>query len=83
MRIASFNFGPRLHHAVVVVLLATFAHAQDSQFLFDADGNLLVQTAATTTPPRIIGQPQNRIAVPGEAAAFSVVVADTRVFIYE
>ena len=69
----------RLGGAVALLLLvATFAQAQDSQFLFDANGNLLVQSAATTAPPQIIGQPQNRVVEPGEATSFFVVAADTR-----
>jgi len=66
-----------------LILFASSAHAQDSQFFFDLNGNFLVQTAETTAPPQIIGQPQNRIVEPGEAAAFSVVVADTRALTYQ
>src|SRR5262249_2180366 len=41
--------GSRMRFPVVaLILLAAFAHAQDSQFLFDPNGNLFVQTAATT-----------------------------------
>ncbi len=69
--------------ALLVLLLATFTHAQDSQFHFDPNGNLFVQTAATTSPPEILGQPQNRIVVPDEAASFSVVAADTRLLSYQ
>ena len=64
--------------AALVLLLATFAHAQDSQFTFDANGNLLVQTAEITAPPQIIGQPLNRIVAPGDSASFFVVAAETR-----
>ena len=69
--------------AGIVLLLATFAHAQDSQFYFDANGNLLVQTAEISAPPQIIGQPQNQIVVPGESASFFVVAADTRALFYQ
>ena len=64
-------------------LLAAIACAQDSQFLFDANGNLLVQTAEITAPPQIIGQPQNQIVAPGGAASFFVVAADTRALTYQ
>ena len=42
-----------------------------------------MQTAAATAPPQIIGQPQNRIVAPGEAASFSVVAAHTRALTYQ
>jgi hypothetical protein len=64
--------------AAIFLLLATFTRAQDSQFFFDANGNLFVQTAAATAPPQIIGQPQNRMVAPGESASFFVVAKDTR-----
>src|SRR5262245_47017572 len=69
--------------SALVLLLATFTRAQDSQFFFDANGNLFVQTAATTAPPQIIGQPQNQIAAPGGSASFFVVAADTRALTYQ
>ncbi len=72
--------------AAFLLLLATPAHAQIAHslhFLFDPNGNLLVQTAAASAPPQILGQPQNRIVVPGESASFSVVAADTRALTYE
>lgn len=64
--------------AAFVFLSATFAHAADSQFLFDANGNLLVQSVEIIAPPQIIGQPQNRVIAPGDSASFFVVAADTR-----
>ena len=64
-------------------MFAAVAHAQDSQFLFDPNGNLLVQTAAATAPPQILGQPQNRTVGPDESASFSVVVLDTRDLTYQ
>lgn len=66
-----------------IVLLAVRAYAQSSQFLFDRNGNLLVQTATIATPPLILGQPQNRIVAPGDSASFSVVAADTRLLNYQ
>src|SRR5258706_6722999 len=69
--------------APLVILLATVAHAQNSQFVFDPNGNLFVQTAEASAPPQIIGQPQNRIVAPGEATSFFVVAADTRALTYQ
>jgi hypothetical protein len=69
--------------AAFVLLLTTFAHAQNSQFLFDPNGNLLAQTAEVVAPPQIIGQPQNQIVAPGGAASFFVVAADTRALTYQ
>jgi hypothetical protein len=63
--------------ALLLLLPATYAYAQDSQFIFDPNGNLFVQKAATATPPQILGQPQNRIVAPDEAASFFVVALDT------
>src|SRR6266852_3092636 len=47
--------------ATVLLRLATFARAQDSQFLFEAKGNLFVQSAEASAPPQILGQPQNQL----------------------
>lgn len=69
--------------AACMLLFADFARAQNSQFLFDANGNLLVQTAKVIAPPQILGQPQNVIAVPGEAASLFVVAANTRSLAYQ
>jgi hypothetical protein len=63
--------------AGLLFLITTLAHAQDSQFSFDANGNLTARTAAITVPPQILGQPQNQVVAPGESASFSVVAADT------
>ena len=75
--------GGALVTAGLVLLLSSLAHGQDSQFIFDANGNLLVQTAATTAPPQIISQPQNRVVVPGESASFFVVAANTLALTYQ
>ena len=69
--------------AVILFLLTSVSHAQDSQFFFDPNGNLFVQTGATTAPPQIIGQPQNRMVAPGDSASFFVVAADTRALSYQ
>src|SRR5437879_5356191 len=63
-------------------VLATFAHAQDSQFVFDDNGNLTLQID-TIFPPHITGQPQNQIVATNETAVFSVVVADSRSLSYQ
>jgi Divergent InlB B-repeat domain len=66
-----------------IVLIAAFSNAQDSQFLFDPNGNLSSQTTEVTAPPQILGQPRNQIVERGETAAFSVVVANTRALAYQ
>jgi hypothetical protein len=60
------------------MFLATSGLAQDSQFLFDAEGNLVVRATIGTGPPLILQQPQNQVLAPGDAGSFSVVVADAR-----
>jgi hypothetical protein len=47
--------------ATVVLLLPTLVYAQDSQFLFDPNGNLQVQAPEINAPPRITHQPQNAV----------------------
>lgn len=69
--------------AALAFLLVTVAHAQNSQFLFDRTGNLLAQTSETTALPKILGQPQLQVVMPGELASFSVVLADTRGVFYQ
>ncbi|HWV98610.1 MAG TPA: immunoglobulin domain-containing protein [Candidatus Acidoferrum sp.] len=69
--------------AILVVALATDTWAQDSQFLFDPTGNLFLQTAATTSPPQILGHPASQIVAPSDVASFAVVVADTRNVTYQ
>jgi hypothetical protein len=61
----------------LVFLMTTLAHAQDSQFSFDANGNLTARTAAISVLPQILGQPQNQVVSPGASASFSVVAANT------
>jgi hypothetical protein len=64
---------------LLIFFLASFVRAQDSQFFFDPNGNLLVQTGPPTAPPQIIGQPQNDVVAPGDSASFFVVaVVDAR-----
>jgi len=69
--------------AALVLLLATFARAQDSQFLFDFNGNLTLQMPAALAPPQILSQPQNQVVPPGESASFSVIVGDSRNLSYQ
>jgi hypothetical protein len=64
-------------------LFAIVACSQTSQFLFDPNGNLLVQKAEVTALPQVLGQPQNVVAVPGEAASFFIVAANTRSLAYQ
>src|SRR5579862_566264 len=59
------------------------ADAQQAQFDFDADGNLVTQTAESGAPPQIIAQPQQQVVVPGELASFCVVVADPTGLTYQ
>jgi len=69
--------------ALTALLIAHSAHGQTWQFQFDALGNLQVQTAETSAPPRILAPPQNQVAAPGATASFTVVVADTRGLTYQ
>src|SRR5579883_1674579 len=63
--------------AVLLLLLAVPAPAQQSQFGFDPSGHLLSEFTESPALPKIIGQPQMQIVIPGHNAAFSVGVADT------
>lgn len=71
--------------AAIFSLLAHLlqGQAQDWQFSFDPNGNLLAQGTATSAPPQIIGQLKDRIISPGETISFSVVAADTRGLTYQ
>ena len=64
--------------AMVLLAFCPFARAQDSRFQFDANGNLLLQTSATSALPEIVSQPQTLVVAPGEIASFFVVAADSR-----
>jgi hypothetical protein len=79
------NHSGAINQAVVVFLslLASSTHSQNSLFLSDAPGNLLVQTSEKAALPQILGQPQNQIVIPGASASFTVVVADTRGLSYQ
>ena len=69
--------------AALILLLAGSAYAQDSQFYFDGNGNLLAQATEISAPPRILAQPQPQLAAPGGLASFLVVAADTRGLSYQ
>src|SRR5688572_29964421 len=64
-------------------MLATVATAQNSQFAFDANGNLAAETVATIAPPQILAQPQNQIAAPGALASFIVIAANAQNLTYQ
>src|ERR1041385_8122015 len=69
--------------AIIVLLLATAAGAQESQVLFDATGNLLAKSAEPPPPPQILRQPQMQVVQPGALATFSVVALDTSGLAYQ
>jgi hypothetical protein len=76
----------RVFRMGLALMLAPFVQAvqaQDSQFVFDATGNLIVQTANVGAPPQILGQPQNQVVAWGQSASFSVVAADTDRLAYQ
>jgi len=64
-------------------MLGSLARGQEWQFGFDADGNLLTQSAENLAPPQILAQPQLQVVIPGELASFSVVVADPTGLTYQ
>ncbi|MEO7678330.1 MAG: hypothetical protein ABIV39_16355, partial [Verrucomicrobiota bacterium] len=70
--------------AVLMSIVALTAQAQDSQFVFDASGNLVLQNSAISgVAPQILSHPQSQTVQPGEIASFSVVAADTRGLAYQ
>jgi hypothetical protein len=69
--------------AGVVLMVPVFVHAQDCQFAFDPNGNLLTQTAENLTLPQILSQPQPQVVGPDELASFFVIVADARDLTYQ
>ena len=69
--------------ALLFLLAAHLVEAQNSQFVFDAEGNLDFQVSEFSAAPTIIGQPQTQIVIPGELASFFVVVADSRGVTYQ
>ena len=69
--------------AGLVLMLVGFAHGQGWQVDFDANGNLLSQSAENLLPPQILTQPQPQVVGPGELASFLILVADTRALTYQ
>src|ERR1041384_1261302 len=69
--------------AGVVLMVPVFVYAQDCQFAFDPNGNLLTQTAENLTLPQILSQPQPQVVGPDELASFFVIVADARDLTYQ
>ncbi len=63
--------------------LAGAASGQNTQFAFDANGNLLAWTGESIASPKIVAQPQTQVVRPGEFASFSVVAANTRGLAYQ
>jgi len=61
----------------IVFLLATLAYGQNSQFVFDATGNLFAQASESLALPQMLGQPQMQVVIPGDSASFSVLLANT------
>ena len=69
--------------AVVISLLTMDAEAQNSQFRFDAHGNLLLQTAGVSVAPVILSHPHDQVVAPGALASFFVVAANIRGLSYQ
>src|SRR5438874_1475723 len=69
--------------AVLVCLAPLCVAGQNAEFVFDPAGNFAAETSETSSPPQILGQPQNQIVQPGDTASFSVVVSDARNMIYQ
>jgi uncharacterized repeat protein (TIGR02543 family) len=73
----------RIAASGLFVLCAIFSEAQDSQFSFDLNGNLLTASPAIVAPPQIVSQPAPQVVGPGEVASFFVVVTDRRALTYQ
>jgi hypothetical protein len=69
--------------AMLILFLTVSVNAQLTQFSFDLAGDLQAETAENPRSPQIIGQPQMQVATPGQAASFSVVLADTSNLSYQ
>ena len=69
--------------ARAATLIPLVAYGQDSQFLFDLGGNLQAEVPEALALPRILGQPQTQVVIPGSPASFSVMVADARGLSYQ
>ena len=64
-------------------MLPLVARGQERQFAFDANGNLIAQTAEILAPPQILAQPQPQVVWPGALASFFVVATDTSQLTYQ
>jgi hypothetical protein len=60
----------------LLVAVSGSASGQDWNFTHDASGNTTARSAAASSLPQIVGHPQPQIVALGDAAAFSVVLAD-------
>jgi len=69
--------------AVFIFLLVNCGHTQDSQFVFDPNGNLSARSVEITAAPQILAQPQPQVVVPGALASFFVVAANTHALGYQ
>ena len=69
--------------ARAAILVPLVAYGQNSQFLFDLGGNLQAEVPEAVALPRILGQPQSQVVIPGSPVSFSVVVADARGLSYQ
>ncbi len=67
----------------LALLLTVVAQAQTSQFHFDANGNLQVQSPELIAPPQIISRPQNQIVAVGDNASFLVVATGAEPLTYQ
>src|SRR5688572_28747794 len=56
--------------SALLSMLPLVAFAQERQFAFDANGNLLAQTAEIVASPQILAQPQTQVVGPGALASF-------------
>jgi hypothetical protein len=73
----------KLAAMALLCVFAPFALGQTSQFSFDDNGNLVLQTAENIAPPQILSQPQTQVVGPGALASFFVVSANTRGLSYQ
>ena len=54
--------------AFLCLCAASLGWGQTSQFAFDLHGELTAQAAEASALPRIIGQPQTQVVIPGTSA---------------
>ena len=73
----------RMAFGVVMAAVSFSSRSQDSQFTFDPNGNLLIESSLVAAPPRILSQPRPQVVGPGELASFFVVSADSQALAYQ